>query len=73
MAGARSLWIVATLLTWGTAAWAQSPVAVNPRAFEFEFPAVERSENRRVLGRGVPERIGSDIRNGREDDLSRRR
>jgi hypothetical protein len=44
IAGARSLWIVATLLTWGTAALAQSPAAVNPRAFEFDLPAEERSE-----------------------------
>jgi len=44
MAGARPLWIVATLLTWGTAALAQSPTAVNPRAFEFDFPAEERSD-----------------------------
>jgi hypothetical protein len=41
IAGARPLCIVATLLTWCTAALAQSPVAVNPRAFEFDFPAEE--------------------------------
>jgi hypothetical protein len=40
IAGVRSLWIVATLLTWGTAALAQPPSApVNPRAIEFDFPA----------------------------------
>lgn len=41
IAGVRSLWIVATLLIWwGTAALTQSPSApVNPRAFEFDFPA----------------------------------
>ncbi len=40
IAGVRSLWIVATLLTWGTTALAQSPsTPVNPRAVEFDFPA----------------------------------
>jgi len=43
IAGARALGIVATLLTWGTAALAQSLPAVNPRAFEFDVPAQERS------------------------------
>ena len=45
MAGTRSLWIVVTLLTWGTAARAQAPsVPVNPRALGFDLPAEGRSD-----------------------------
>jgi hypothetical protein len=40
IAGVRLLWIVAAILTWSTAALAQSPPKpVNPRALEFDFPA----------------------------------